>query len=206
MVIRNKKAAFEMSVTTMIVIVLSVVFLILALAFIRNIFGSATDSINVINDQVMDQLRSLFTNENQKVLIKLPDSTAKIRAGSANFGIAVAARTLYGNSPGGYDGIQYKLELSTSSDCYQKLGQTLVEKWFIAQTLSNSAKGDAWNSMDRFDSVDLAGSSIKITIPDGTIQCTQQVKILFVDNTQTQKALPIGGDTFTIQILRKSLI
>lgn len=200
---RNKRAAFEMSVSTMIIIVLAVVFLILALTLIRNIFGSATQSVDVVNDQVMSQLRALFTDENQKIVIKLSDNTADIRADNTPIGIAVAARTLYGNSPGNYSGIQYKLEPVKTSDCYTKLGITQITRWFTSQKLSTT--GEVYNDMDKFDSVDLAGASIKVQIPEGTISCSQQVRITFIDNTQEQKGLPIGGDTLTIQVMRKAL-
>ena len=198
----RKRAAFELSVSTMIIIVLAVVFLILALTLLRRIFGGATESVNVKNDQMMNQLRSLFTDENQKILIKLPDNTANIRADNQPIGIAIAARTVYGNAPGNYSGIQYSLELMKTSDCYKKLGQTQVERWFIAQKVSST--NVVYNDMDKYDSVDMAGASLKVNIPEGTTVCTQQVRVSFIDNTQQQK-LPIGGDTLTIQVLRKAL-
>jgi len=201
----DKKAAFEMSISTMIIIVIGVLFLIMALALLRNIFFGAEQSVDIINGQVMTQLRSLFTDDNQKIIIKLPSNTLDIKSGTSNFGFAVAARTKYGTPLANYSGIQYKLELVKTSECYTKLGATMVARWFVAQKIS-SDQGEYYNDVDNYDQTDMGGASIKLTIPEGTILCTQAVKISFVDNTSPgESRIPIGGDTITINIERAGI-
>jgi len=202
----NKKAAFEMSISTMIIIVLGVIFLIMALALLRSIFGGATESVDVINDQVMTQLRSLFTDENQKIIIKLPSNTANIKSGTNNFGFAVVARTKYGTPISDYAGIQYKIELVKTSDCYKKLGATQVINWFTEQKVSTE-QNEYYNDINKYDGGDSAGAIIRLSIPEGTIICGQNVLISFIDNTNTEeKKLPIGGDTVTVNIIRAGLL
>lgn len=202
----DKKAAFEMSISTMIIIVLGVIFLIMALALLRSIFFGATQSVDVINTQVMDQLRSLFTDDSQKIIIKLPSNTADIRSGTSNFGFSVAAKTKYGTPVSNYSGIQYKIELVKSSDCYTKLGAALVTRWFTAQKVS-SDQGEYYNDIDKYDGKDMGGAVIRISIPEGTILCSQAVKISFIDNTSPeQPKIPLGGDTVTVNVIRASVL
>lgn len=198
----SKRGAFELSVTTMIIIVLAIVFLIMALVLLKNIFGGATTSIDKINDQMTKEIEKMFVDENTKVIVYLQDKTAKIRAGTTGFNFWIASRTLYGNSVGNWTGIQYTLELEKTSECYKKLGATLVNKWFVSQSLTSTTP--KYNDINEFNDQDTAYAKIQLTIPEGTTLCSQDVKVLFYDNTQEQKLLPIGGTTFTIQVLRKA--
>jgi len=199
----NKKAAFELSVSTMIVIVLAVVFLILALTLLRRIFGGATESIDKIDAQVMKEIEKMFTDENKKIIVYLgEEKTANIRAGTQGFSFWLAAKTLYGNAVGNWSGIQYKLELDKNSECYKKLGASQIEKWFITQKLSTTT--EIYNDISEYEG-DTAYAKIQLTIPEATTLCSQDVKVSFIDNTQEEKKLPIGGLTFTIRILRKAI-
>jgi hypothetical protein len=210
MEVKNKKAAFEMSMSTIIIIVLSIVFLILGLVLIRNIFGTSTESIDKISNQMNKEIEKMFTDEQKKVIVYLgTDKTANIRAATSGFSFWLAAKTLYGNSAAGpttnqFSGIQYTLELDKDSECYKKIGGPNVQKWFIKQKLSTS--NSTLNDITEFDDGDTALAKIQLSIPDGTTLCSQDVKVVFYDNTQEQKLLPIGGTTFTIRVLRKALI
>ena len=65
---RGKKAAFELSVTTMIVIVLAITMLILGLILIKNIFTAATESVDELNDKVSNEIDKIFTDEDKKIV------------------------------------------------------------------------------------------------------------------------------------------
>ena len=76
----NKKAALELSIGTVVIIVLAMSMLILGLVLIGNIFEGADESVNVLNDKVLNAMSSLFTDEGEDVIVKLgPDQTAKLK-------------------------------------------------------------------------------------------------------------------------------
>lgn len=63
--IKSKKAALEMSMTTIVTIVLVVVTLVLALVLIRTIFTSSTNAIDQVNTAIQDQINNLFTSQGE---------------------------------------------------------------------------------------------------------------------------------------------
>jgi len=205
--LKNKKAAFEMSMTTIIVIVLSVVFLILGLGLLRTIFGTATTSMEDIDTQLQSQIRDIFSQENEKIFILLGnDKIAKIRADGKLFSFWAGARTLFTMPLVDRSSIQYVLELDTESDCYKKLGSTQVGKWFVSPLLK-SGKSEYSDIRDlKTVAPDMGSARIQIKIPEGTPTCTQEVFITFYDNTGDTKLETIAGSSFTIEVLRKSIV
>lgn len=90
----NRKGAIELSMTTVVVIVLSMTMLILGLVLIRNIFQGATYNVQQINDKVREQINSLFLeNSEQKIIVYLADQKATIKQGDV-FGVAFAIRNI----------------------------------------------------------------------------------------------------------------
>lgn len=203
---RGKNGAFEMSMTTMIVIVLSVIFLIMALVLIRNIFGGATASVDQINTQVTKEINKLFTDENKKIVIYLgTDKIAKIKAGTTNFGLIIGAETKYGNPIDNRSDIQYKLELDKNSECYKMIGPTGIQRWFTQQKISGTTT--YWNNIDEAES-DKAYTRIELSIPAGTVVCTQKVMVDFIDNTNkdyTESSNTLGLNSFTIEIVQAGI-
>lgn len=202
----NTKGAFELSVTTMIVIVLAVIFLIMALVLIRNIFGGATQSVDQINTQVTKEINKLFTDENKKIVIYLgTDKIAKIKAGTTNFGLIIGAETKYGNPINNRTDIQYKLTLDTNSECYKMLGPQGIQMWFTQQKISGT--NTYWNNIDEAES-DKAYARIELSIPEGTAVCTQKVLVDFVDNTNAayaEASNTLGLNSFTIEVVQAGL-
>jgi hypothetical protein len=86
---RNKKAAIELSVNTIVVIVLAMSMLILGLVLVKNIFSGATDITKMTNEQVKNQVSQLFGDDRK--LVVYPDSRqVEIKQGQAGgFGIGI---------------------------------------------------------------------------------------------------------------------
>ncbi|MEI6732266.1 MAG: hypothetical protein WCK90_06335 [archaeon] len=193
--IGQKKAAIELSISTVVIIVLAMTMLILGLVLVRSIFSSATGSVDVLDQKVKDQLTSLFTDESQNVVVKLgSDFTAKIKPDSGVFGIAVAAQTLDGSSTN-RNRLKYKLTLDapTSSNCAKVLGNSKTEA--LIQTPMNQ-----YNSFDSFSGAQ-SYARVLINIPKGTQVCTQKV---FVDVKDFESNKDIGGSFFIIDIQNPS--
>ena len=197
---QGKKAAFELAVTTMIVIVLSIVLLIMGLILIRNIFTGSIEAFDVLERKTIDEINKLFTDENQKILIYLgEDKLAAVKAGESNKGVLVAARTIDGNRVGDYSEVQYKLTLDEANpkNCVNKLGTQRTQNFF-------GSPFEEWLDITDYNA-DVAKTVLRISVPEGTTLCSQLVKIQFRDRTVNSEGDPIGGSSFTLDIRRQGL-
>lgn len=66
---RNKKAAMEMSVGTLVTIVLLMAVLGLGIFLIQKIFKGSTNAIDDINQEVQSQINKLFTDQTTKTVV-----------------------------------------------------------------------------------------------------------------------------------------
>lgn len=199
--LRSKKAALELSMSTIIIIVLGVMFLILGIVLLRGIFGVATKSITNIDDQLSGELRKIFTDGEDSVVIYLNDNNlAKIRAGTTNFGILIAAQTANNLPIDDATKVQYKLELipeTSIKSCYKLLGETKTKALFRDSF-------DTW--LDSYDGDGAVSRKIiYLSIPGDTRLCTQQVRVTVIDRTADSTGEVLGFKTFSIEILRKGL-
>ena len=87
--IRGKKAAIEMSISTIVVVVLSMSMLILGLVLIKTIFTGAKNVADMTNDQLTSQISQLF-GADQKVAV-YPNSRQidVVQGKSSGFGIGI---------------------------------------------------------------------------------------------------------------------
>lgn len=67
--IKHKKAAMEMSVGTVVTIVLLMAVLVLGIFFVQKIFRTGTNAIDTIDSEVQNQINKLFSEEGKKVAI-----------------------------------------------------------------------------------------------------------------------------------------
>lgn len=86
----SKKGAMEMSVGTIVTIVLLMAVLVLGLVMVRTIFKSSTENINVIDQKVKDQINKLFSEDDLKQVIIYPSTYIQLNKGkSAGFGLSI---------------------------------------------------------------------------------------------------------------------
>jgi len=87
---KNKKAAMEMSVGTIVTIVLLMTVLILGLVLVNKIFRSSTSSIDQIDQAIQSEITKLFTEEGKKVVIYPTSREISIKKGdSGGFGFSI---------------------------------------------------------------------------------------------------------------------
>ena len=92
---KSKKAAIELSIGTVVIIVLAMTMLILGITLIRSIFSGAKDSVTQIDQGVKNEINKLFAENAEKRLVLLPDSKlTKIEQGATGNGFAVAIRNV----------------------------------------------------------------------------------------------------------------
>ena len=58
--LEGKKGAIELSIGTIVIVVLAMSMLILGLVLVRTIFAGATYNVQQMNDKVKDQINQLF--------------------------------------------------------------------------------------------------------------------------------------------------
>ncbi len=86
----KKKGAMEMSVGTIVTIVLLMAVLVLGLVMVRTIFSSSKDNIDQVDKKVKDQISKLFSEDDQKKVIIYPSSYIELEKGkSAGFGLSI---------------------------------------------------------------------------------------------------------------------
>ncbi|MCW8966126.1 MAG: hypothetical protein OQK82_05510 [Candidatus Pacearchaeota archaeon] len=71
---RNRSAAMEMSVGTIVTIVLLMTVLILGLVLVRSIFSSSTSAIDEIDSAVQNEITKLFSEDNSKKVVIYPST------------------------------------------------------------------------------------------------------------------------------------
>ncbi|MFC1685930.1 hypothetical protein ACFLZZ_02830 [Nanoarchaeota archaeon] len=89
----DKRGAFEMSMTTVVVIVLAMLMLIMGLTLVRTIFTGAKYNVENLNEEVKGEINKLFIEEDQRSAIYLPGDTLELQQGKGS-NIAFAIRNV----------------------------------------------------------------------------------------------------------------
>jgi len=88
--ISGKKAVMEMSVGTIVTIVLLMTVLILGLVMVQKIFGTGKKSIDQIETALQSEITKLFADEDKKVVIYPPSRELTIKKGDYDgFGFSI---------------------------------------------------------------------------------------------------------------------
>jgi hypothetical protein len=186
---KNKKAAMELSMSTIVIVVLAMALLVGGIVLVKNILGGANESVDSINDKVLSQLNELFSDNKRIVVMLGSNKIAKVKASNEVFGVAIGASTIDGDFAT-RENIAYQLELDSNAriNCLSELGQIPTEELFLQK----------FGEQLSFDNSDgsSAGALIQIQIPEGTIKCTQKVFFyIYEDGTNT------GQESFSITIV-----
>lgn len=192
---KNKKAAMEMSVGTIVTIVLLMAVLVLGLTLTKKIFVTSTDSINTIDDQVKNEINTLFDEGEDNLVVSLGNqNTAKIKQGTENFGIAIGFSP---DDPGAWkankQGCKYSIEVSQSGTYCVK------SAW---PNLQNSIKTGINDVIfDKVDSVN-GYALIKLDVPETVSPCLQRFNILVECTGKPEES---STNFFDVEVLKKGL-
>lgn len=88
----SKRAAIEMSMTTIVTIVLVVVTLVLALVLIRTIFTSSTSAVEQIDTAIQDQINKLFASEGTSLAVYPAARQITLKKGDVPKGFAFSVK------------------------------------------------------------------------------------------------------------------
>src|SRR3989344_2303974 len=188
----NKKGAMELSIGTIVIIVLAMSMLILGLVLIRQIFSGATGATDLINKNVESQINELFNQDDRRTVVYLPDNEAEVKKGKSyniKFGIKNVIR-------GESDPSSFKYKV-------------------VANEVEQGCRGLTIDLATKYISVGATGASIKISpgsepvqriivlqIPEDAPLCTVQYDLV-VDRISPTGQVEQAYDTnfFIVKII-----
>ncbi|MFA5061377.1 MAG: hypothetical protein WC494_03630 [Candidatus Pacearchaeota archaeon] len=122
-----KKGAIELSIGTIVIVVLAMSMLILGLVLVKNIFSGSTDNILIMNEKTKDEINKLFV-EDKKTVVYLSNQIAKIEQGE-DWGVAFGIKNL---ERGTTESGQFNYEVKVSDpDVKKKCGvdESVITDW-----------------------------------------------------------------------------
>ena len=193
--IKNKTAAMEMSVGTIVTIVLLMAVLVLGLTLTRSIFRETTKSIDDLSSGVQKEINNLFGEENKNLVIALgSQKTAKVRQGTENFGIPMGFSpddpTAWGNRK---DGCTYEIEPANQPEYCINKGWDNIEDYITT----------GYKNVD-FDEFQVVNgyALIKINIPDTIPPCLQRFTVFVGCSGRPEEA---AKTYFDIEVIKRGL-
>ena len=194
--VTNRKGALELSIGTIVVIVIGMSMLILGLVLVRTIFSGSTKSVNDLNEQVQSEIIDLFDDDSGNLVVQLGSvDTAKVKPGD-RFNVAIGAQHPSGDAVT-RDTLLYRVELADDSDenCVRKLGRQRTEGLFVTRV-------NTWNEFGKYSGSN-AFALIEVDVPKGTERCTQKIN---VDMRLKDSATPSDGDAFILEITKAGIL
>jgi hypothetical protein len=167
-----KKGAMELSISTIVIIVLAMSMLIFGLILIRNIFAGGTNAIDTINDQVTNEINKMF-GEDKKVVIYPTVNPIVIRQGKPS-GFAI--------------GIKNKNKGLAA--------QTAEFSYTVIPVSASSVERDCGITVEQIMDLFVAGSNEDSGIPIPTSSDTKAIPILF----DTGEGSPICTVRFRVDV------
>lgn len=185
--ILDKKAAFELSMSTVVIIVLAMTLLVLGLTLIRKIIKMGTGVIDITDAGVRAKLNKILGEEGRDITVGLPDKTAVGRPGGKPFNAPIIVNTQ--DIIGDPQDLKYIVSLEKDGECIEKNGEKMVESFFKMST-GKSRSFDEWEG-------NMAYASIDLQIPKTAKLCIQKVYVDIKSGTQD-----IGRTSFKIEVAR----
>jgi K+-transporting ATPase A subunit len=161
--IHNKKAAIEMSIGTIVTIVLMVTMLILGIILIRNIFSSAKGVVDMTNEQLRGEVEKLFSEENA-IAIYPGTRYVEIKQASTD-GVGFGIKNLQ-QGAAGETKFSYVVSASDVANC--GVSEQVAESWIVV----GKAEADI--------AIPIGGSIVRkimFQIPTGSPLCIARFKV-----------------------------
>jgi len=164
---KNKLAAMEMSIGTIVTIVLLMTVLILGLVLVRTIFKSSVENIEGIDTAVKAEIQKLFAeDENKKIVVYPATRDVVIKKGDESRGFGISIRNIGDTA----EKFSYEIDAQEAS-CDMQL--TKAEELIVLNKQRNNIIIPAGSIME--DPI-----FVKFNIPDTTPPC----KIVYTINME----------------------
>jgi hypothetical protein len=174
---KNRKAAIEMSMTTIVTIVLVVVTLVLALVLIRSIFTSSTSAIDQVNTAIQDQVNQLFASEGTSLVVYPASREITITRGDTPKGFAFSVK----NPEKATATFTYNISAGDVHNCGTGFTTDEANSYVLGNTgtFSLGAGGQ----------LDLP-ILVKLDVPKSSVPCTIIYNINVFETSPTDNAFP----------------
>lgn len=160
---KNKRAAMEMSVGTIVTIVLLMSVLVLGVFLVQNIFKSAKGAIDLTDDQLKNEIGKLFGED--KELVIYPSSRKVEIKQEENDGVGIGIKNLL-QGVSGTQTFSYEVIVSDASDCTES--EEEIEEWFTVGKAEDNIPIAVGKS---------AVQKVLFRIPSGTSLCTARFRV-----------------------------
>lgn len=170
----SKRGAVELSIGTIVIIVLAMSMLILGIVLIKNIFGGAMDITDMTNAQLKSQVSKMFGED--KRFVMYPDSRQiEVKIGE-NGGFGFGIKNLLQGTQSQDAKFGYEVVVS-DDDLRRKCGITdqEVERWI---STGRSESGIL------IPPGETSAGKVLILIPEGTAPCTFRLRVNVRQNNQ----------------------
>jgi len=174
---KSKKAAMEMSVGTIVTIVLLMSVLVLGLMLTNKIFNVATDSVDSIGQIAKDSLNSAFSKDGGVLAFYPSNRIIRIKQGADGEGFVFAI-----NNPNKKETtFYYQFNLSEGYDLQKNCGNSIskkeVEDWILQNQGSVTISASGSNSE--------TPKLILFSIPKSAPKCTISYTLKVYEKTET---------------------
>jgi len=181
---KNKRAALELSIGTIVILVLAMSMLILGLILIRTIFSGAKFNVETMNQKVESEINKLFV-EDQRAVIYLPNRIAEIKQGDEfglGFGIQNAVATQ-----------KFRWSVTVADDNIRK-------KCGVRES-----EAEAWITTGGTGSVDVSSGQkytdiVRFNVPEGAVSDISTCIIRYKLEIKKEDGTPYTTEPFDIDI------
>lgn len=163
-VYKEKKAAMEMSVGTMVTIVLLMVVLVLGIFLVQRIFRSGTNAVDIIDAQIQSEINKLFSEEEKNLVIYPSSREITIRRGDSPRGFAFSVR----NPSVEVQSFQFSIEADDVTRCGSQLRKEMANSWTLPSQGSFSLEPGKYMSL---------AEKIAFSVPENAPPCTLLYRI-----------------------------
>ena len=157
--ISNKKAAMEMSVGTIVTIVLLMSVLVLGIFLVQKVFKSGTNAVDTIDNEVQNQINELFADEGKLLAVYPTSRQVTLKLGDDPKGFAFSIRNTGVESAD----FSYVVEANDVSNCGSTMTTEKANEFLLGGT-GSFALGPG-NSLD-------LPRLVKFDLPDAAPPCT----------------------------------
>lgn len=114
----SKKGAIELSIGTVVIVVLAMSMLILGIILIRQIFVGTTGNVKEIDNRVKNEINKLFADGAERALVLYPEAGITLKQGESGAGFALSIR----NIETGQGQKTYKYDITADPEDYVDCG------------------------------------------------------------------------------------
>jgi hypothetical protein len=147
----SNRGQMEMSVGTIVTIVLLVTLLVLGIVLIKNIFTSATGTVGLTDQKIKSEITKLFASEDQETAILPANRLVQIKQGGSDE-VTLGIKNL--GSTG--DAYNYIIKAEPGTNCPNSLTSEKILDWIVLGGASNEIAVPSGSS---------AYKRISITVP-----------------------------------------